>query len=203
MIKFTRKDKIFAMVFPPVAVVALYGWFAAAPLHREVSGLGDHLASLGGEESLAIRRQVLERKLVTVKEQLRKAEASAVAAPESAAVVSAEENDATRLRRVCDLLISCGVRILSCSVASSTNSQPDSESGYQPENTGRCADVLKQMGVAHPSVWRISIEAPYPALTKMLREIATRKLPVIPETISMNGGVDADKPEFWTITLWL
>lgn len=203
MITLTKKDIIFARVLPPLAVLALYGWLGAVPLHREVAGLGEHIASLGSEEALATRRQVLERKLATVKEQLKKAEESAGETPESVAVVSAEENDATRLRRVCDLLIGCGVRILSCSSASSTASPVDPETGYQPESTGRCADVLKQMGVAHPSAWRISIEASYPALTKMLGEIAARKLPAIPETLSMNGGVDADKPEFWTMTIWL
>ena len=189
MVKVTKKDRIFMLAFPPVAITILYCWLWAIPVHRDVSRMTSHIQSLGSEEALAVRRDALSLKLTEARKLLQETE-SAFAA-ESGKKLTALD-DAARLRRFCDVVVSCGGRILSTARVSASSAD---------NSGGISSQLLRQAGVTTSAVWTIQIEAPFPKMAEMLRELGKRNIPSVPETIAMKDGTNGEKPKVWTITV--
>lgn len=191
MLKVTPRDRIFMLALPPVATAVLYCWLWAVPAHRDVMRMNSHIQSLGSEASLAVRRDALTLKLAEARKRLQEAESAF--ASETAMKLTALD-DAARLRRFCDVVVSCGGRILS---TTRVNASTADDAG------GISAQLLRQVGVATSAVWMIQIEAPFPKMAEMLGALGTRNIPAIPETIAMQDGAGDGKPKVWTLTICL
>jgi hypothetical protein len=191
MLKLTKKDQIFLMTLPPVVILVLYVWLWAFPAHSEYSLLKSHVAALGTEEQLILRRNGIAEKLAVEKNILSEREEEMAAEAKDEAIAT---DRALRLRRFCEVVLSSGGKICT--------TEPVEE--FKEGSSTRLAfSLLQQTGLPQPIVWKIAVEASFPQISRMLYELNRQNLPVIPESLSMKNLDGNLKTKAWTITVCL
>ena len=182
MLKITDRDRIFAAIAVPVALVALYAYFIHRPLAKRVDAMEARLYEIGDADTLRSERAQLERRREDARRCRETTEADeqarlSAAATNAMAEVSAPCDASARLRRVVTLLGEVeGVRISSTTLLGTGTSASHS------------AGLVKEaLGGESPALWRFAVVADYGSVVNALRLLSERKLPAVVEAVSLDG----------------
>ncbi len=191
MLKITDKDRVFAAIAVPAALVALYAYFIHRPIARRVHSMETRLYDSVDADFQRDEQVHLERRREEARKRLQKAEAdekakTAAAATNANAAATAPGDASARLRNVVALLGDAdGVRISSTTlVAAGPSASP-------------AAPLVKEaLGGESPNLWRFDVIADYGSILGALRLISGRNLPAVVEAVSLDGakrGADAGR----------
>lgn len=180
-LKITPRDRLFAAIMAPLALLAAYLFLVRAPLARSVERAGARLAALGDADTLRAARQTLDRRLDEVRTALQAAEAPAPDAPSAPA-----PTPSTRLRRTIALLASPNLHLLSTDLLATG-----------PDASPSAPLVQEALSGAPPTLWRFTIQADYPTLLSALRALAADPAPALVERATLAA------PRTWTLDITL
>ena len=183
MLKITDRDRIFAAIAVPVALVALHAYFIHRPLAKRVDAMEARLCEIGDADTLRTERALLERRREETQRRREATEADekarlAAAATNATAEVSAPCDASARLRRVVALLGEVeGVRISSTTLLG-TGTSVSHSAGL----------VREALGGESPTLWRFAVVADYGSVVNALRLLSERRLPAVVEAVSLEGA---------------
>ena len=183
MLKITDRDRIFAAIAVPVALVALYAYFIHRPLAKRVDAMEARLYEISDAEFQRAEQLQLARRREEVRKRLKETEADeqarlSAAATNAMAEVSAPCDASARLRRVVTLLGEVeGVRISSTTLLG-TGASVAHSAGL----------VREALGGESPALWRFAVVADYGSVVNALRLLSERRLPAVVEAVSLEGA---------------
>jgi hypothetical protein len=183
MLKITQRDRIFAAIAIPAALLAAYIFLVRAPLARNVDSMRVRLATLGDADTLRAERTVLDRRLAEGREALRTTEEAESARRDAEAQAlsdgtAAPADASARLRRAIALL---GAPPASLRITSSELlAEGDSASLSAPL-------VREAIGGQPATLWRFTAVAGYSSIVAALRAISDQSLPVVVERATLEA----------------
>lgn len=187
MTEIRTKDKLFLAVVVPIAALAAYWFLWRADAGRKVAELEREETRLVTEEDFPLEKSRAERDVKSAEEEL--AAEKAVPVPRLKVDGRKEAVAAERELGVLNVFRACGLKVM----------RVVSESGVA-HRTARTADVLKATGLRPDPVRRVyALDGRYPEVVKALETLASERLAVIPESVSMEGASGGK----WTLALWL
>lgn len=201
MLKITQRDRLFAAIAVPAALLAAYLFLVRAPLAGSVASMRDRLATLGDADTLRAERTVLDRRLAEGREALRAAEEaeSARRAAEAQALSgggAAPTDPSARLRRAIALLGAppASLRITSSELLAEGDSASPSAPLVREAISGRPA-----------TLWRFTAVATYSGIVAALRAISAQSLPVVVEraTLAAPPASSAPAARTWQLDICL
>ena len=183
MLKITDRDRIFAAIAVPVAVVALYAYFLRRPQTRRADAMEARLCEIVDADYQRDERRRLETKREEAKRRLEEVEAEekarlAAAATNATAAALVSSDASSRLRSVVALLGEVdGVRISSTTLlAAGASASP-------------AAPVVQEaLGGESPALWRFAVVADYGSVLGALRLLSGRRLSAVVEAVSLEGA---------------
>ena len=189
-LKVTTRDRIFAAIAIPAAIVAAYAHFAHAPLARRIAAMRERLAELGDVSEIKAQRPGLERRRDEAR-ALRDEAERANAGRMAAAGDDASGDDAGRLRRFAAILDEAGgLRV-------TATERLDDDDRASTDLPRRAA------GVESPALWRFTIVSDYAGVLRAL-ELAGQRAPnAIVEGVFLDGAAGRHAARAWKINVRL
>ena len=183
MLKITDKDRVFAAIAIPAALVALYAYFMHRPLARSVDSMEARLYEVVDADFQRDEQAQLARRREDARRRLQEAEAEeksrlAAAATNANETASVSGDASARLSSIVALLGEAeGVRISSTTlIATGASASP-------------AAPLVKEaLGGESPALWRFAVVADYGSVLGALRLISGRRLPAVVEAVSLEGA---------------
>lgn len=200
MITITAKDKIFACVVVPLALLGWFIYSVHCPLSNRLSALSDNLDSLGFEEDLAMERKALEAELKRAQDEL------VVAQEEDAAIRAEEARSAaekgirvqggiTGFVEILDKVDSIRVVSVTKQETSALESSATLEHGLALLRSANQGKGLSQ--------WSVELEADYLSVVKVLKLFSEYDFLFIANSLSMEPSRDSDFLRRWHLNLFL
>lgn len=200
MITVTARDKIFASVVVPLALLGWFIYSVHCPLYGRLSALSNRLDSLGNADELALERKALEGELERAREELRAAQEEDALIRAAEAKAAAEKGVKVRggIGGFVEILGSVdSVRVISVSKQEAV----DLNLG-DSLNRGLALLRSANQGV-ELSQWSIELEADYLSLVKVLKLLSEYDFLYIAGSLSMEPLRDSDFLRRWQLNLFL
>ena len=199
MLKVTLRDRIFAAVALPAALVAGYWHFVRAPLAERVARMEDRLVELGPADDLEALRPALEKRRAAALERRGKAERAEAArlAAAGAGPAAPARDDSARLRGAVEGFSRIeGLRVTASERLGGADGAADG---------GRLGALVRDaFGVKAPARWRFTVVADYPAVVRALDLARRPGMPAVIEGVWMDGaGARGGGPRIWKIDVRL
>lgn len=200
MITVTARDKIFASIVVPLALLGWFIYSVHCPLSGRLSALSNRLDSLGNADELALERKALEGELERAREELRAAQEEDALIRAAEAKAAAEKGVKVRggIGGFVEILGSVdSVRVISVSKQEAV----DLNLG-DSLNRGLALLRSANQGV-ELSQWSIELEADYLSLVKVLKLLSEYDFLYIAGSLSMEPLRDSDFLRRWQLNLFL
>lgn len=200
MITITDKDKIFACVALPLALLGLFAYFVHCPMSARLSTLSGRLDELGYAEDIAAESKVLERELERVKLELDAAneEELMIRAKEAALLEERGIKTQNGFAGFIDILSKVdSVRVISVLKQELPSADAD-DSGAKGLSLLRAAN-----GDAAFSAWTVELETNYLSLVKALALLSEYDYQFVATSLSMEPLRGSDFLRIWRINLFL
>lgn len=190
MIEIGKKDKIFVAVAVPMAVLAALYFWGVSPVEKDFRALVAERANLPDPDMFPLERRALEKRVAEVERT--STELAAEAPPEALVVADAAASCAARQDALVSLLVRKGVRLVRLETLAE---QP------LPDAGSRGREALRTTGVCPLAEGRrLTLEGDYGQVREVLAEIATRRLAIVPEALSLKTTQGVNQ---WEVTVWL
>jgi hypothetical protein len=205
MLKITDRDRIFAAVALPVALVAAYVFLVRAPLAERVAGMRDRLEELGPADEIEDMLPALEarRDAARARRDAAEREEASRGAAASGGVALPSRDDSARLRGVVDAFGRIeGLRVLSSERLDGAAAGADGEGGSA---RARLDELVREAyGIREPARWRFAVSADYPAVVRALDLARRAGVPAVVEGVWTAGtGRRGGGVRLWTIDVRL
>lgn len=183
------KDKVFLGIVIPLTLLGCYFHFVRAPQVKRLAALKMEQQRLPDEAMFPMEKRQLQKRVADAEAAL--AQEKAEKPPESTVTGDPSALAATRQDAVLAALTKAGVKVVRVQSLAQGTSSDDRRGEAVLRATGRCAA---------PEARQFTVEADYATLTTALGALATARVAVIPESVSLRVGSRTCR---WEMVLWL